>query len=417
MSGNTGRGIEPGASFESVRIIKPPRDEPTIDQATRDEPTRDEPTRDELVPDEPTVGPLPVDVAEDIPTPAWLTADIETDAAAADTDVAVVTTGDIDISDAPQHDDTTEIPVVPSSDPLGIPTITVSEPKRRQVIVIDDDVAVESELDASVAAGADRVDPRIRARRRAVQRAAGLRRFRLLIAIVTVLTLIIGGSILIQSPLFSVKEVNITGVYYTDAAAVQAVADSLRGQPLYRADLGKAQNDLLLQPWVRRARIVRTWPRSVTIDISERTPVAAVQAEDSEWRVIDVEGRVLALTLGKPKDFMEVKGDPALVAVGETVSEPMISGARLAEMLPGRLKAVTTRVIVGGDGAVALDITPRGKILLGTIDDLRAKLISVLTYMDACPGVEFDYMDARAADSLVLTPPSCPKSPLTQKAP
>jgi cell division protein FtsQ len=396
VSDNTGRGIEPGASFESVRIIKPPRDEPTTDEPTTDEPA--------------------VDSAEDIPTPAWLTADIQTDATAADD--ASATTGEIDITDAPGHADTTEIPVVPSSDPPQLPTINVSEPKRRQVIVIDDDVAVEPEPDASVAPGVDRVDPRIRARRRAVQRAAGLRRFRLLIAIVTVLTLIIGGSILIQSPLFSVKEVNITGVRYTDAAAVQAVADSLRGQPLYRADLGKAQDDLLLQPWVRRARIVRTWPRSVTIDIAERTPVAAVQSEeDSQWRVIDVEGRVLALTLGKPKDFMEVKGDPAAVAVGETVSEPMISGARLAEMLPGRLKAVTTRVNVGGDGAVALDITPRGKILLGTIDDLRAKLISVLTYMDACPGVEFDYMDARAADSLVLSPPSCPKPPLTQKVP
>ncbi len=412
MSDNTGRGIEPGEGFESVRIIKPPRDEPTIDEPTIDEPPRDEPQFDE-----PTIDERAVDVDDDIPAPAWLTADTDAETAVADPDVAVVTTDEIEVTDAPRHDDTTEIAVVSGSDPPELPTITVSEPKRRQVIVIDDDVAVEPRPDASVPAGADRVDPRIRARRRAVQRAAGLRRFRLLIAIVTVLTLIIGGSILIQSPLFSVKEVNITGVHYTDPAAVQAVADSLRDQPLYRADLGKAQDALLLQPWVRRARIVRTWPRSVTIDIAERTPVAAVQAEDSEWRVIDVEGHVLALTLGKPKDFMEVKGDPAPVAVGETVSEPMISGARLAEMLPGRLKAVTTRVIVGGDGAVALDITPRGKILLGTIDDLRAKLISVLTYMDACPGVEFDYMDARAADSLVLTPPSCPKSLLTQKAP
>ncbi len=411
MSDNTGRGIEPGESFESVRIIKPPRDEPATD-----EPIRDEPIREEVAISEPSADEPAVDPAEDIPTPAWLNADIHTAAADID-DAMAATTGEIDRADDLHHDDTAEIPIVPGVETPGMPTITVSEPKRRQVIVIDDDVAVAPEPDASIAIDADRVDPRIRARRRAVQRAAGLRRFRLLIAIVTVLTLIIGGSILIQSPLFSVKEVNITGVHYTDPVAVQAVADSLRGQPLYRADLGKAQDDLLLQPWVRRARIVRTWPRSITIDIAERTPVAAVQSEDSQWRVIDVEGRVLALTLGKPIDFMEVKGDPAPVAVGETVSEPMISGARLAEMLPGRLKAITTRVIVGGDGAVALDITPRGKILLGTIDDLRAKLISVLTYMDACPGVEFDYMDARAADSLVLTPPSCPKSPLTQKVP
>jgi cell division protein FtsQ len=407
VSDNSGQGIEPGESFESVRIIKPPRDEPPT------EPAVDEVVVDQAVLDEPVTGESMLDVGDDIPTPAWLTADTDTDTTVLDDAMA---TGEIEIANGPHHDDTTEIPVVPGG-PSELPSITITEPKRRQVILIDDDQAAEAVPDGSVAADVDRVDPRIRARRRAVQRAAGLRRFRLLIAIASVLTLVVGGSILIQSPLFSVKEVNVTGVHYTDAAAVQAVADSLRGQPLYRADLGKAQDELLLQPWVRRARIVRTWPRSVTIDIAERTPVAAVQSEDSQWRVIDVEGRVLALTLGKPKDFMEVKGDPALVAVGETVSAPMISGARLAEMLPGRLKAVTARVIVGGDGAVALDITPRGKILLGTIDDLRAKLISVLTYMDACPGVEFDYMDARAADSLVLTPPSCPKTALTKKVP
>jgi cell division protein FtsQ len=403
VSDNSGKGIEPGASFESVRIIKPPAENPPSEPTPVVTPTVDEPNYDEH--------------PDDIPAPSWLMPDAESDGADANAPVGDLVVGEADVAesgvdDAPHEMDTTEIPIVPGSPPEAA-SFTVAEPTRRKLIVIDDDAPAE--IPEPGEKSADAVDPRMRARRREVQRAAGLRRFRVLIAVATVLTLIIGGSILIQSPLFSVKEVKVTGVRYTDAEAVQEVANSLQGQPLYRADLGQAQDAILLQPWVRRVRIVRTWPRTITIDIAERTPVAAVQAEDQNWRVIDVEGRVLALTQGKPIDFIEIKGDPAPVPVGETVSEPMISGARLAEMLPGRLKAITTRVIVGGDGAVALDIAPRGKILLGTIDDLRAKLISVLTYMDACPGVQFDYMDARAAETLVLTPPGCPKSPLTQK--
>jgi cell division protein FtsQ len=402
VSDNSGKGIEPGETFEMVRIIKPPVDRAPSDPTPTVAPPPGAPTADEF--------------GDDIPAPSWLTPDAEPDGADVSPTVPDTVVGEGDAVSAPHEFDTTEIPVVPGASPEA-PTFIVAEPTRRKLIVIDDDAPVEDTSGSTASRPGDPVDPRMRARRREVQRAAGLRRFRVLIAIATVLTLVIGGSILIQSPLFSVKEVNVTGVHYTDAAAVQEVANSLKGQPLYRVDLGKAQDDILLQPWVRRVRIVRTWPRTITIDVAERTPVAAVQAEDQDWRVIDVEGRVLALTQGKPVDFIEIKGDPAPVPVGETVSEPMISGARLAEMLPGRLKAITTRVIVGGDGAVALDITPRGKILLGTIDDLRAKLISVLTYMDACPGVQFEYMDARASETLVVTPPGCPKPPLTQKAP
>ena len=134
-------------------------------------------------------------------------------------------------------------------------------------------------------------------------------------------------------------------------------------------------------------------------------------------------GRVgLAVTLGQPKDYIVIQpagGSAQMpsVPLGEIVPSPIVAGVQLAEMLPGRLKSITSKVIVGGDGAVALDISPKGRILLGTVNELRAKLISVLTYMDACPGVQFELMDARAADSLTVTPPSCLKSPLTQKVP
>ena len=404
---NSGRGINPGASFESVRIIKPPAKEPDVVET-------DEVVEPESLVDTPV---LPEDLAapeidpdDDLASPAWA------DETTGEPDTVQDSDGAKGEPVGPFLDvlDTAEIPAVPSDAP---PAVTIEEVKRRKVIVIDDDVPDESALSTTENANADRVDPRIRARRREVQRAAGLRRFRVLIAIGTVLVLVVGGSILAQSSLFSVKVVNVTGVRYTDPAAVQEVADSLRGQPLYRADLGQAEETILLQPWVRRVHIIRTWPRTVTIDIAERTPVGAVQGDDTAWRVIDVEGRVLALTQNQPKDFIEIKGDPSSVAVGETVSEPMIAGARLAESLPGRLKAITTRVIVGGDGAVALNIQPKGTILLGTIDDLKGKLISVLTYMDACPGVQFDFMDAKAADALVITPPTCLKSPLTKKTP
>jgi cell division protein FtsQ len=389
-----------GASFEMVRIIKPP--------LTPAVPPTEEPRAELATPD------VTATDSEAAPTES-------VDAGFPSGDVAVLSdVAELSVpSEAGTEKGLSDLGGPALARPRSVIVIEADEPldppaKPRAVIVIDADApgGLSGDDDAS----AD-VDPRIRARRRAVKRAEGRRRFRVLVAIGTLLVLLIGGSLVLQSPLFSVRQVQVDGVHFADKEAIQAVANSLYGQPLYRLDLAKAKEEILLQPWVRRVRIVRTWPRSVTLDVAERTPVGAVPMEDGQWRVIDIEGHVLAVTEGQPRDFMAIEGDPTPVGVGQTVSAPMISGARLAESLPGRLKTITTKVKVGGDGAVALDISPKGRILLGTIDDLRAKLISVLTYLDSCPGVQFETLDARAATALVMTPPNCQKASLTKKAP
>ena len=401
----SGGGIDQGASFESVRIIRPPTP-PAAD---------------------------PDDVVDD-DAPAWM--ELAPSLSLGDEEV-----GDaLELKEGQEFDPTATAEVhiasvgpnrlEPTTDPTQSEVtpiaVTAVPPKPRTVIVIDDGAPFPGQpndlgLGADLTSG-ERVDPRIRARRREVKRAAGLRRFRVLIGIVVVLVLLATASLVSQSSLFAVKEVRVTGVHYTDAAAVQAIADELNGQPLYRVDVAKVQEEILVQPWVRRVHVTQIWPRTITIDIAERTPVATVQTDDEQWRIIDTDGRVLAVTLGQPKDYIVIQpagGSAQMpsVPLGEIVPSPIVAGVQLAEMLPGRLKSITSKVIVGGDGAVALDISPKGRILLGTVNELRAKLISVLTYMDACPGVQFELMDARAADSLTVTPPSCLKSPLTQKVP
>jgi cell division protein FtsQ len=402
MSGfdSSERGDSGGASFEMVRIIKPPVSPPL-----------------------PPPGELPATVE----APDVTATDSETTIKVVDHAFPVDDVGllsEVPPRSLPDDDSIGHVEGEPNNPvtvkPRSVIIIEADEPapppvKPRAVIVIDADAPAD--LSAGETGGGAEVDPRIRARRRAVKRAEGRRRFRVLVAIGSLVVLLIGGSLVLQSPLFSVREVQVDGVHFADKDAIQSVANSLYGQPLYRLDLAKAKDEILLQPWVRRVRIVRTWPRSVTVDVAERTPVGAVPMEDGQWRVIDIEGHVLAVTEGQPRDFMAIEGDPTPVGVGQTVSAPMISGARLAESLPGRLKTITTKVKVGGDGAVALDISPKGRILLGTIDDLRAKLISVLTYLDSCPGVQFETLDARAATALVMTPPNCQKASLTKKAP
>ena len=417
-------GVNPGAEFESVRIIKrppptPPEPDPTpgapvspdqeVSAASDDALTTSLAPSQRVADESDPIIDIPGYLNEADVLSGLMPGEIGAEASRDTPTIAASPDPDVTVSDgsAPIEPNPAE---TPAEEPAPLA-------KPRAIIVIDADAPADPMGPGSTDATGDRVDPRIRARRRQVQRAAGRKRFRVLIGIATAVVLVVGGSILLQSPLFSVRDVRIDGVHYADATAIKAVADGLYGQPLFRADLVKAQDEILLQPWVRRVRIIRTWPRSITIDIAERTPIGAVPTEDQAWRVIDIEGRVLAITDGQPKDFMAIRGDPKPVEVGGVVSPQMISGARLADSLPGRLKSITREVIVGGDGAVALEISPKGRILLGTIDDLRAKLISVLTFLDSCPGVQFETLDARAATALVMSPPNCRKAPLTKKAP
>lgn len=218
--------------------------------------------------------------------------------------------------------------------------------KPRPVIIIDADAPVLGEDGEPLGKGAStaEVDPRFRARRRAIKRAEGRRRFRVLIALFSVMAFIVVVSLVLQSPLFSVRTVRIDGLRFADRAAVTQVAESLRGQPLYRLDQDKAKEAILIQPWVRRVRIVRTWPRTVTIDIAERTPVATAQLDDGLWRIIDIEGHVLSVSDGQPQNYLVIEGDPKAVEVGGVLSAPMVAGLRLADSLPDRLKASQPRL-------------------------------------------------------------------------
>jgi cell division protein FtsQ len=283
----------------------------------------------------------------------------------------------------------------------------------RSVIVIDADnpvdrTAIDGVTDTPV-------DPRIKARRRSVKRAAARRRLRWVVVVVA-LAAVIGGTVaLFASPAVSVRHVRVTGNVYTSAEILAVVVTQLSGEPMARADLGAARRRLAVEPWVKRVSVRRQWPSTVVIDLAERTPVASYLASDEQWYIYDNDGVVVGSTANQPRDLTAITPAATLppTPAGEAVLQPLIDAGRLALALPQRLRPRVESITVGGDGVLRLDFVDKAKVEFGTIADFRAKLVSILTVIDKCTGDSFTTLNVAAPRDLVITPPTA----CTGKAP
>jgi cell division protein FtsQ len=276
----------------------------------------------------------------------------------------------------------------------------------RSLIVIDADNPVDRSTPGATDLPAPDVDPRIRARRRSVGRAAGLRRLRRGLLVGVPLLLALGAVLVFTSPLISVRKVTVTGNVYSDSGAVNQIVANLRDTPMSRVDLGEVRSQLLLDPWVRRVSARRDWPSTIVIDIAERVPVAGYTQTGEQWFIYDIDGRVMSVLPSRPDNVMAVVGDPTPINPGGDVGQPMIDAGRVAQALPKRLRDQVAHVQVGPDLRMQLQLTSKAVIYLGTVAELREKLVSVLTVLDKCGGVSFTSLNVDAPKDIVIQPKS-----------
>ena len=219
----------------------------------------------------------------------------------------------------------------------------VDESGQRSTIVIADlDGATATEPPLASSRGG--IDPRIRARRISVRRAEGRRRLIWAGIGGGVLLVAIAAVAVFASSIFDVREVSVQGAVYTDPAVLQGVIDDLQGEPVLLVDTAAAQETLEAVPWVESARVATDFPHRVVIDIRERVPIATFQGGDRQFRVIDLQGRVLDVLAGQPIDYLLVTGDHPDTARSQFAGAPYAAVAELVSSLPAEIRDVTLSV-------------------------------------------------------------------------
>ena len=249
--------------------------------------------------------------------------------------------------------------------------------ERETIFISDlDDGAVVEPAPTRGSAG---IDPRIRARRIAVRRSEGRRRLVWVAVGVILLLVIVGAIAVLASPIFEVREVRVEGAVYTDEEVLVDIVADIEGDPVLLVDLEAIEERLEEVAWVEQARVRTDFPHTIVIDIRERQPLATFQGSDEQWRVIDVQGRVLDVIEGRPVAYMLITGNHPDTSRGQFAGGPYASAAVLVASLPGEIRRITESVgLDASTGTLTMHLEGDVEVRLGDGEDLDQKLARLL---------------------------------------
>ena len=245
-----------------------------------------------------------------------------------------------------------------------------------------EDAPVDNDVrsNASVA-----VDPRLRERRREVDRLITRKRLFVGLGIFTALLVVVGTLAVFASPAFDVRTITVYGNVFTTDDQIAPVLAELRGKPILTVDINKARAQLEALPFVRQADIATDFPHTVHIEIEERQPALSYVGTDGQWRIIDNDGRVLTLLGGQPAEFKPIDGVGPAIGAGEYAGAGYGAAATIARSLPGELQPYMASFDVKQSGDIDLVLSTGTVISFGQPTDMTAKLAAVLTKFRTTP--------------------------------
>jgi len=152
-------------------------------------------------------------------------------------------------------------------------------------------------------------DRRIAERRKAIAAARVRRRRRQLGWGLLALALAVGTVQLARTPLFGLAAVHVEGTKALGRNQVLAAAAVRPGEPYLGLDLEAIRHRVEALPRVAAARVVRDYPASLRIVVTERTPVACVRRRTVSW-LVAADGMVLEAARQPPAGLPQVGSVP-----------------------------------------------------------------------------------------------------------
>jgi cell division protein FtsQ len=247
---------------------------------------------------------------------------------------------------------------------------------------VDDVMVINADdIDRVVIVDQDQPDPTFEERRRKRERREKLKKirwFKWLASFVGFAVVVIG---VLASPVFSVDDIEVEGVVYTSSEAIAAATDLLRGDSFFTLDTSGAIAILKNDPWVSDVRISKHFPDSVVIEIAERVPVVWYVGEDNLARVVDAEGRIIAVLEGWPTDYLQVTGVGPSLQAGAVADVGYRAAAQTVLALPDELSRLVESMGLSPGGELSMNLTSGTVVRFGTPTDLQNKLVSVVVLL------------------------------------
>lgn len=200
------------------------------------------------------------------------------------------------------------------------------------------------------------------------------KRWNVLESVFFVLLILVTGYILLRSPLFEVKKVQVKGHHYLNEEKVLAVADIGLGTNIFKLDLAEVTSGLLLVPMIKEVQVARSLPATVVITVRERRPLGLLPAEDG-FIEVDEEGIYLQ------KAGAGVPGLPVITGIRGEISGPgqVIRAEGLADALavtkeiPEEILARLSEIHIEEDGQIKIYTLEGIQCRFGTATEITEK--------------------------------------------
>jgi cell division protein FtsQ len=218
------------------------------------------------------------------------------------------------------------------------------------------------------------------ARRRWLQR---FRRVRPFLYVALVLLLVGGGTWLVFfSSVVTVRDVSVRGNQTMSSVRVEAVAKAPIGRQLARVDLGAIQARVESIPAVKSVSVSRSWPHTIAISITERTPVAVVD-RGADLQGVDEDGVLFGSYAREPDDL------PLITTAPDVRSEALAEAARVVTSLRADISARVDKVEVESVDRIRLRLAGGRTVMWGSAEDSEQKAAVLAVLLDQ-PGNEID---------------------------
>lgn len=102
--------------------------------------------------------------------------------------------------------------------------------------------------------------------------------------------------------LMGVNSIEVRGAEVTSPEQLIGTAGIAQGTPMMRVDVRAATARLADLPQLASVDVIRSWPRTVVLSVSEREPVASQKAQGG-WDLLDGNGVAFVVSTKKPKDL------------------------------------------------------------------------------------------------------------------
>jgi hypothetical protein len=225
-----------------------------------------------------------------------------------------------------------------------------------------------------------RMDPRMAARRKAVQESharRNLTRLFVLLGVVAVLAAVVWA---FRSPMLAVSTFDVSGATRIDVAAVLGDVGVVEGMPLMDVDVELARTRLEAEPWVESALVGRRWPNALEVGVVERVPVGWVLTADG-WAWVAADG-VVVESATEPQ-----AGVPALVAPDRTSASLAGDGAVIGmlEFMEALRPDLAETAVIRAVGSGFEGVIGGYQVRLGMGEQGRAKAAAVAAVIDRAP--------------------------------